>query len=41
MLDQIHNYIDQARAADKAGDLQGAQTLASKARQLSDELVRH
>ncbi|MGH9565499.1 MAG: hypothetical protein ACRD4I_05920 [Candidatus Angelobacter sp.] len=39
MLEQVHNYMIQARAADKAGELQRAQILASKARQLSDDLA--
>lgn len=39
MLGQVHNYMAQARAADKAGELQRAQLLASKARQLSDDLA--
>lgn len=39
MLQQVHNYMTQARSADKAGELQRAQTLASKARQLSDDLA--
>jgi len=39
MLGQVHNYMTQARAADKAGELQRAQILASKARQLSDDLA--
>jgi hypothetical protein len=39
MLQEVHNYIEQATLADKAGELQRAQTLASKARQLSDDLA--
>jgi hypothetical protein len=39
MLEQVHNYIDQARSADQTGETQRAQTLASKARQLSDDLA--
>ena len=39
MLQEVHNYMEQARLADKAGELQRAQTLASKARQLSDDLA--
>jgi Tfp pilus assembly protein PilW len=39
MLEQVHNYMTQARAADKAGELQRAEILASKARQLSDDLA--
>jgi len=40
-VDQIRNYMEQAVAADKAGDIQRAQNLASKARLLSDDLVKH
>lgn len=39
MLEQVHNYMTQARAADKVGELQRAQILAYKARQLSDDLA--
>lgn len=39
MLQEVHNYVEQARLADKAGELQRAQSLASKARQLSDDLA--
>lgn len=39
MLEQVHNYMTQARAADSAGEPQRAQILASKARQLSDDLA--
>ena len=39
MLEQVHNYMTQARVADKAGELQRAQILAYKARQLSDDLA--
>jgi hypothetical protein len=39
MLEQVHNYMNQAKVADKSGELQRAQMLASKARQLSDDLV--
>lgn len=37
---QIRNYTEQAKAAEKQGDIQRAQNLASKARQLSDDLVK-
>lgn len=39
MLEQVHNYMNQAKVADKSGELQRAVMLASKARQLSDDLV--
>ncbi|HEY1462492.1 MAG TPA: hypothetical protein VGF44_03635 [Terriglobales bacterium] len=39
MLEQVHNYMNQAKVADKSGELQRAVVLASKARQLSDDLV--
>jgi hypothetical protein len=39
MLQEVHNYIEQAKIADKTGELARAQMLASKARQLSDDLV--
>ncbi len=39
MLQEVHNYMSQARVADKTGELQRAVMLASKARQLSDDLV--
>ena len=39
MLEQVHNYMTQARAADSAGEPRRAQVLASKARQLSDDLA--
>ena len=41
VVKQIRMYMDQAKDATGAGDLQRAQNLASKARLLSDELVRH
>jgi len=39
MVKQIRVYMDQAKQATDAGDLQRAQNLASKAHLLSDELV--
>ncbi|HJT69293.1 MAG TPA: hypothetical protein VJ731_03795 [Terriglobales bacterium] len=39
-VDQIHTYVRQAKAATATGDMNRAQTLAYKARQLSDELTR-
>jgi hypothetical protein len=41
MVKQIRQYVDQARIANKSGDLQRAQNLASKARMLTDELLKH
>ncbi len=40
-VSKVRNYMQQATAADKSGDLQRAQALASKAKQLSDDLVSH
>ncbi len=40
-LEQIHSYVLQAKAASDSGDFPRAQTLASKAHLLSDELARH
>lgn len=40
MVKQIRQYVDQSKAADKTGDLQRAQNLASKARMLTDELLK-
>lgn len=40
MLDEIRSYLRQARAASDSGDTSRAQTLAYKARLLSDELAR-
>ena len=40
-VSQIRKYMEQAKAAEAAGDLQRAQNLASKARLLSDDLVKH
>ena len=39
VVEQIRNYIGQARAATKAGDVQRGHNLAVKARLLSDDLV--
>lgn len=39
MVDQIHTYVRQSRAASDAGDLSRAHTLAYKAHLLSDELA--
>jgi hypothetical protein len=38
-LEQIHTYMRQAKAASAAGDTNRAQTLAYKARLLSDDLA--
>jgi hypothetical protein len=40
MVKQIRKYVEQAKAAVGAGDLQRARNLAFKATQLSDELVK-
>jgi hypothetical protein len=40
-VSQIRKYIEQANAAEKAGDVQRAHNLASKALLLSDDLVKH
>jgi hypothetical protein len=40
LLDQIHTYIRQSKAASDAGDLSRAHTLAYKAHLLSDELKK-
>lgn len=40
-VSQIRKYMEQARTAEAAGDVQRAQNLASKALLLSDELVKH
>ncbi len=40
MVDQIHSYIAQSRAAATDGDLLRANNLATKAHLLSDELVK-
>lgn len=39
-LQQVHRYMEQAKAASKDDDLQRAQNLADKARLLSDELAK-
>jgi hypothetical protein len=41
MVTQIHNYMQQAKAAETAGDLQRARNLAFKAQLLSDVVLRH
>ena len=41
MVNQIRNYIQQAKVAENAGDLQRARNLAFKAQLLSDEVLRH
>jgi hypothetical protein len=41
MVNQIRNYVQQAKAAEAAGDLQRARNLAFKAQLLSDEVLRH
>jgi hypothetical protein len=41
MVTQIHNYMQQAKAAETAGDLQRARNLAFKAQLLSDDVLRH
>ena len=38
--DQIRSYVAQSRAAEGAGDLRRAETLASKAQLLADELLK-
>jgi hypothetical protein len=40
MVNQIHQFIDQSKAAVQDGDLERARTLAWKAQLLSDELVK-
>lgn len=40
-VSQIKKYMQQAKAAEAAGDVQRAQNLASKALMLSDDLVKH
>jgi hypothetical protein len=40
-VSQIRKYMEQAKAADSAGDVQRAENLASKALLLSDDLVKH
>jgi hypothetical protein len=41
LVNQIRNYVEQAKAASDARDLQRAHNLAFKAHLLSDELVKH
>jgi hypothetical protein len=41
MVNQTRNYMQQAKAAESAGDLQRARNLAFKAQLLSDEVLRH
>lgn len=41
MVNQIRNYMQQAKTAEAAGDLQRARNLAFKAQLLSDEVLRH
>jgi hypothetical protein len=41
VVNQIRRYMEQAKAADGAGDLQRAHNLALKAHQLSNELIKH
>jgi hypothetical protein len=40
-ISQIKKYMEQAKAAEKAGDVQRAHNLASKAVMLSDDLAKH
>jgi hypothetical protein len=40
MLNQIHQFLDQSKAAIDAGDIERAHNLAMKARLLSDELAK-
>ena len=40
-VSQVRKYMEQAKAAEEAGDMQRAQNLASKALMLSDDLVKH
>ena len=41
LVNQIHTYMQQAKTAETAGDLQRARNLAFKAQLLSDEVLRH
>jgi outer membrane biosynthesis protein TonB len=41
MVNQIKRYMEQSKSAAAAGDLQGANNLALKARLLSEELIKH
>ncbi len=40
-IGQIRKYMEQARTAEKAGDVDRAHNLASKAVMLSDDLAKH
>lgn len=40
MIEQIHTYVAQSKAASNTGDLDRAHTLAFKAHLLSDELAK-
>ncbi len=40
-VSQIRKYMEQAKEAEAAGDVQRAQNLASKALMLSDDLAKH
>ncbi len=40
-VSQVRKYMEQAKTAESAGDVQRAQNLASKALLLSDDLVKH
>jgi hypothetical protein len=40
MLNQIHQFLDQSKAAIDAGDIERGHNLAMKARLLSDELAK-
>ena len=40
-VSQIKKYMEQAKAAEKAGDVQRAHNLASKAVMLSDDMAKH
>lgn len=40
-ISQIKKYMEQAKAAEKAGDVERAHNLASKAVMLSDDLAKH
>ena len=40
-VSQIHQYLEQSKAAAAAGDLERSHTLAFKAHLLSDELLKH
>lgn len=40
MVSQIHQFVDQSKAAVAAGDAERARTLALKAQTLSEELIK-